>query len=93
MAFIGLIIYIGLGLLQFAGTWAFFREVCDLNFFVCMLLTPVLGVIPGVGTILGMIGAAEGWRIGYLWAAVIYFGPFILSIALSLLGRLSRDEV
>ena len=76
------IAYLGIALLQFAGVWAFFREVWDWNFIACMIVCLFVAPMPVVGAILGVIGVAEGWHLGYGWGIAIYFSPYFIGLIL-----------
>lgn len=77
-----------IGLVQFAAMLTGFQEA--LGFFG-LIIAFILGEVPIVGTIFGIIGAMNGWGWGFLPALALFLGvPGVALIATLLGSKVSR---
>jgi hypothetical protein len=81
------IMYAIISVVQFFATFSYFATVHDMNGFLSFILAIITCWIPLLGTILGVLGAHDGW--GWSWSAslLLFVGPFIVLGLLSLIGR------
>lgn len=78
MRIIGFIAYWALAITQFLGIYEYFHNVLDWNSFIAIIASLILCGIPLVGTVLGVMGATQGWGWHIIPALALYLWPFIL---------------
>ncbi|MCH7307831.1 hypothetical protein MMO38_06710 [Acinetobacter sp. NIPH 1852] len=78
MKALGFIAYWVLAITQFLGIYTYFSNVQDWNGFVSVIIALILGGIPILGTIFGVLGATQGWGWGLIPALCLYLWPFII---------------
>ncbi|WP_051555166.1 hypothetical protein [Legionella fairfieldensis] len=77
------------------GFWQFFAIVDGLEIWyglhgvIATILAFFIAQVPIIGTLVGMYGAVDAWNWSWLSAFLLYFGPFILIIMLSLIGNVA----
>ena len=78
----GVVLYILMGIVQWfaiiEGLEIWFGLKPLFAFFVSIFLT----WIPIIGTIAGILGAAEGWGWDYIWAILLFTCPYVIYIIL-----------
>ena len=78
MRVLGFIAYWALAITQFLGIYTYFGNVQDWNGVISVIVALVLGGIPILGTIFGVLGATQGWGWGIIPALCLYLWPFII---------------
>ena len=73
-------LYLGLGVFQFAATIAGLEEWVGLHLVIAVPVALFLAYCPLVGTIVGMFGAVTAWGWSWLQAGALFFGPFVLIV-------------
>lgn len=83
-----MIVHFGLGLVALLATWEGVAEYLGVHDIVALIIVFFIVNIPLVGTFAGIYGATEVW--GWpLWQAVaLFFGPFLLVLAISMISAL-----
>lgn len=89
---VGFIVYWVLAITQFLGTYTYFADVLDWNGVLAAILTLFVGGIPVVGTILGVLGATQGWGWGLIPALCLYLWPFIVFGIIYLISSVSSKR-
>ena len=81
---VAIVVYSALGILQIA---AIVTGVTESLGFIGIVLAVVLGPLPLIGTIMGVVGATQvwGWSVGA--ALLLFVGPLAVSIVAGLLSR------
>lgn len=81
------VIYVITSILQFFAIYAYFSLAHDMNGILSLILAVITCWIPILGTVLGVLGAHNGW--GWSWFAVIllFFWPYILYM---LIGKIRK---
>ena len=78
--------YFGLGLIQW---WAIIDGLeywFDISGVIVFILSGFIAYIPLIGTIAGFKGAMDVWGWDFLQAALLFFGPFIAIVIISVIG-------
>ena len=68
------------GLLQVAATIAGLTDWLGLHWIFAVPLALILGYLPLVGTIFGLIGAVSVWHWGWWQAGLLFFGAFAFTL-------------
>jgi hypothetical protein len=89
VAVLGIVIYFGLGLIQIVAIMAGLVDGMGLPWLLAAPVAAILGYIPFIGAILGMIGAINVWHWEWGDAGLLFFGGFALSIAVGGLDSLA----
>lgn len=72
-----------LGLFQMVATIAGIKIWLGVGTFVAVVISLVFGGLPLIGTVLGMVGAHHGWGWSWMQAGLLFFGPFLVLVALA----------
>lgn len=78
MRIIGFIAYWVLAITQLLGVYEYFGNVLEWNSLLSGVLALFLCGIPILGTILGVMGATQGWGWDIIPALALYLWPFII---------------
>lgn len=78
-----------MGIIQIAAIIASFENWLGWNSFFALVGAMLIGYIPILGTIMGIIGAIAGWHLSPIWAILLFCWPFIFSIIFYSLLNLS----
>ena len=89
---LGVLIYIGIGFIQFLAIVAGVQEWLGIHWLVSGFVAFFLAYIPVVGTVTGIMGAVHGWHWTYPWAIGFFCWPYVLYL-LATLGTLIYEFV
>ena len=78
--------YFGLGLIQWWATIDGLEYWFDISGFIAFILSGFIAYIPLIGTIAGFKGAMDVWGWDFIQAALLFFGPFIAIVIISVIG-------
>lgn len=84
----GVIVWILSGLVQFAGVYAFFGSYLDWWFIFAAPIALILGQIPVIGTILGIMGAMNAWHWDFLPAVLVFCSTLTLMVLVAISNSL-----
>jgi hypothetical protein len=80
MQAVGFIVFLVVGLIQVAATIAGLTDWLGLHWIFAVPLALILGYLPLVGAIFGMIGAVSVWHWEWWEAAMLFFGAFAFAL-------------
>lgn len=70
-------IYWILNVIQIAAAIAGFHDWLGWNIVISIILALIIGWLPILGTIIGVMGAVEGWGWEYWQAILLFFWPLV----------------
>lgn len=85
------LLYLPLGILQILAFAAGLHVWLGISVGLGFVIAFFFGPWPILGTVLGMVGAHSAW--GWSWPAsfLLFFGPFILLLAVSVIGETGSE--
>lgn len=81
------IVYFITSVMQFFATYSYFSTVHDMNGFISFILAIITCWIPLLGTILGVLGAHDGWGWSWFASIMLFIWPFVFAVLLGFSGR------
>lgn len=71
------IIYFASSIMQFFATYAYFAHAHDMNGILSFFLAIISCWIPILGTVLGVLGAHDGWGWSWTGSILLFIWPYI----------------
>lgn len=71
--------------MQFFATYSYFSTAQDINGILSFILAIITCGVPILGTILGILGAHDGWGWSWTGSIMLFILPFVLYLILSLI--------
>lgn len=81
MQAIGFIVYIVIGLFQFAAIIAGLESWWGVHWLIAAPVAFIISYIPLLGSVVGMVGAMDVWRWEWWQAGLLFFGGLVFAIA------------
>ncbi|WP_446935379.1 hypothetical protein [Morganella morganii] len=69
-----------LNIVQIAAVIAGFHDWLGWNIVISVILAMVIGWMPLIGTVLGIMGAVHGWGWEYWQAILLFIWPMVLAL-------------
>ena len=75
--------------IQIAAVIAGLDVWLGLPWLLAIILAFFVGGIPGIGTVVGMFGAVDGWGWSWTQAGLLFFGPLVLIFAIGAIASIA----
>lgn len=82
MQAIGFLIFLALGVLQMAATYAGLHQWLGLHWMIAGFLVILIAWSPLIGTALGIVGAVKAWGWSIGGAILLLAGPLVLAFVI-----------
>lgn len=82
---VGVVSYVGIGLIQIAAVFTFFHDYWGWWLIPSFLASVVVGYMPIVGSVAGVIAATNVWEWPILLTLILFFFPFSVLLTLGVL--------
>jgi hypothetical protein len=82
---VGVAAYIGMGVVQIAAVLSFFQDYWGWGLIPGVLAAIFIGLLPIVGSVMGLIAAITIWEWPFLWSLLLFSFPLVIWLPVGIL--------